>query len=185
MNIQTVGDKELVAKLSGGDAAAFGELARRHQDKILSLAYRFFGTWDLAEDIGQETFLRAWKAARRYTPKAKFTTWLCCIATNLCIDEQRRLMRAAKPWDHVEPESGEKRDSNSIEKQELVRIVQKAVMELSERQRLAVILHRYNGLSHSEISAATGWSKSAVESLLVRAYANLRNKLHKIKEFAE
>ncbi|UCC23700.1 MAG: helix-turn-helix domain-containing protein [Planctomycetota bacterium] len=58
-------------------------------------------------------------------------------------------------------------------------------MELSERQRLAIILHRYNGLSHSEISDVTGWSKSAVESLLVRAYANLRNKLNKIKDFAE
>ena len=174
-----------MAKLGVGDVTALGELARRHQGRILSLAYRFLGRWDLAEDIGQETFLRAWKAARQYTPKAKFTTWLCSIAINLCVDEHRRLMRAARSWEHLEPDSQVEWGCNSVEKQELVGMVQTAIMELSERQRLAVILHRYNGLSHSEISDVTGWSKSAVESLLVRAYANLRNKLNKIKDFAE
>jgi RNA polymerase sigma-70 factor (ECF subfamily) len=185
MSSETVGDKELMAKLGVGDVAALGELARRHQDRILSLAYRFLGRWDLAEDIGQETFLRAWKAARHYTPKAKFTTWLSSIAINLCVDEQRRLMRAARPWERLEVDSQVEWDCNGAEKQELVGIVRTAIMELSERQRLAVILHRYDGLSHSEISDVTGWSKSAVESLLVRAYANLRNKLDKIKDFAE
>ena len=87
MNSEKVGNEELMAKVHGGDMSALGELVSRHQDKVLSLAYRFFGRWDIAEDIGQETFLRVWKASQNYKPKAKFTTWLYSIAINLCIDK--------------------------------------------------------------------------------------------------
>ena len=174
-----------MAKVHGGDMSALGELVSRHQDKVLSLAYRFFGRWDIAEDIGQETFLRVWKASQNYKPKAKFTTWLYSIAINQCIDEHRKTIHKTIPLEQVVASLEAESDSDRIEREEVAKIVQKAIMELGERQRLAVILHRYDGLSHTEISEVTGWSKSAVESLIVRAYTNLRNKLHKSEDFTK
>jgi len=183
MNMEIIADEDLIAKVGQGDKAAFAELIRRHQDKILSLSYRFAGSWDSAEDIRQETFLRVWKASRHYKPKAKFTTWLYSIAINQCIDSHRKSNRRIIPLENVAANLEAESDCDCIEKKEIVEIIQKAILELGKRQRMALILHRYHGLSHIEIAKATGWSKSAVESLLVRAYANLRVKLCKIKDF--
>jgi len=185
MAIEKASDEKLMGSIASGDMSALGELARRHQGKVLALAYRILGRWEMAEDVGQETFLRVYKAAKRYKPRAKFTTWVYRIVVNLCIDEQRKLGNPVVPLEQVGADVAGKPEGNGLERKELAMIVQKAISELPERQRVAVILHRYDGLSHSEISEATGWSKSAVESLLVRAYANLRNKLCKIKDFTE
>ena len=181
----TESDAELMARLAQGDMSALGELAHRHQDRILELAFRTLGAWDLAEDIAQETFLRVYRAAKQYKPTAKFTTWLYRIVINLCLDEQRKRSKAGAS---LEPEIYEKlpvSNGSLVEKEELAASVRAAVQDLPERQRMAVILHRYNGLNHAEISEVTGWSQSAVESLLVRAYANLRGKLAKIKNLIE
>lgn len=185
MDSEKVGNEELMAKVRGGNMSALGELVSRHQDKVLSLAYRFFGRWDIAEDIRQETFLRVWRASQNYKPKARFTTWLYSIAINLCIDEYRKSIHKTIPLEQVMADLEAESDGDSIEREEAAKIVQKAIMGLGERQRLAVILHRYNGLSHTEISEVTGWSRSAVESLIVRAYTNLRNKLRKSEDFTK
>ena len=174
-------NSELMARLAKGDLEALGELAKRHQEKVLSLAYRFLGDWHKAEDVAQEAFLRVHKAARSYKPTAQFTTWMYRIVDNLCFDEQRKKSKARVSLDDVGSEMLVESESNAAERKEIAQLVRRAVMELPERQRLAVILHRYEGLSHGEIAEATGWSSSAVESLLVRAYANLRPKLRKIK----
>ncbi|TKJ36186.1 MAG: RNA polymerase [Planctomycetes bacterium B3_Pla] len=179
----TPNDTELMTRLAAGDMAALGDLARRHQDKILSLSYRVLGNWHRAEDVAQETFLRVHRAAKRYKPQAKFTTWLYRIVVNLCFDEQRKQAKAAAPLEDADPAAPAEPESNAAERKEVVELVKAAVGELPERQRMAVILHRYDGLSHGEISEVTGWSKSAVESLLVRGYANLREKLGKMKDF--
>ena len=178
-------DTELMIRLAEGDMAALGDIARKHQDKILSLSYRVLGDWHRAEDVAQETFLRVHRAAKNYKPKAKFTTWLYRIVVNLCFDEQRKQTKAIAPLENVDPVVLVKSDSNAAERKEVVKLVKTAVNELPERQRLAVILHRYDGLSHGEISEVTGWTQSAVESLLVRAYANLREKLDKMKDFVK
>ena len=102
---------------------------------------------------------------------------------NQCIDAHRKSNRQMIPLEHVVAGLEAESDCDCIEKKEIVEIIQKAILELGKRQRMTLILHRYHGLSHIEISKATGWSKSAVESLLVRAYANLRVKLCKIKDF--
>lgn len=174
-------DEELMARLGTGDMAGLGELANRHNEKIVSLAYRMVGRWDSAEDIGQEAFLRIYKASKHYKPKAKFTTWMYRIVVNLCIDSQRKRSIATIPFEHVHAELAWNEKEGSLQRNETINIVQKAIKTLNERQRMAVILHRYDGLSHAEISDVTGWSKSAVESLLVRAYANLRTKLKELK----
>ena len=179
-------DADLMARLGRGDMAALGELARRHQNRIFSVAYRILGDWHRAEDVTQEVFLRLHQAAEKYEPQARFTTWLYRIVYNLSIDHQRKLARDFSP---LESTSGEtEREASAAddvaEKTELARLVRDAVNSLSERQRHVVILHRYEGLSHAEISEVTGWSRSAVESLLVRAYENLRKKLVRHQNFA-
>ncbi len=178
-------DTELMTRLAAGDMAALGDIARRHQDKVLSLSYRVLGDWHRAEDVAQETFLRVHRAAKNYKPKAKFTTWLYRIVVNLCFDEQRKQAKTAAPLEDAALEVLAASDSNAAERKEVVELVKTAVNGLPERQRLAVILHRYDGLSHGEISEVTGWTQSAVESLLVRAYANLRENLGKMKDFVK
>ncbi len=178
-------DTELMTRLAAGDMAALGEIARRHQNKVLSLSYRVLRDWHRAEDVAQETFLRVYRAAKHYKPKAKLTTWLYRIVINLCFDEQRKQAKAATSLKDAGPAVLAESECNAAERKEVVELVKTAVNELPERQRLAVILHRYNGLGHAEIGEVTGWTNSAVESLLVRAYANLREKLDKMKYFVE
>jgi len=175
-------DAELMARLAAGDTAALGELAARHQDRVLSLSYRVLRDWDKAEDVAQEAFLRVYRSAKHYQPKALFTTWLYRIVVNLCFDEQRRNAKTAVPLEEMAPEAAAVSQENTAEKNELAELVQAAVDSLPERQRMAVILHRYDGLTHEQICEVTGWTPSATESLLVRAYANLREKLGKIKD---
>jgi RNA polymerase sigma-70 factor (ECF subfamily) len=178
-------DSELMARLAKGDMSALGDIVRRHQDRVLSLSYRVLGDWHRAEDVAQETFLRVYRAAKGYKPKAKFTTWLYRIVVNLCFDEQRKQGKTIVPLENANPAELAESDCNIAERKEVVESVKTAINELPERQRIAVILHRYDGLSHSEIAEVTGWTKSAVESLLVRSYANLREKLNKMKYFDE
>jgi RNA polymerase sigma-70 factor (ECF subfamily) len=178
-------DTELMARLAKGDMSALGDIVRKHQDKVLSLSYRVLGDWHRAEDVTQETFLRIHRAAKNYKPKARFTTWLYRIVINLCFDEQRKRAKAAAPLEDAAMAELAESDSNLAERKEVVESVKTAVNELPERQRLTLILHRYNGLSHAEIADVTGWTTSSVESLLVRAYANLREKLKKMKYFDE
>ena len=185
MTNNNLNDTELMTRLAEGDMSALGDLVRKHQDKVLSLSYRVLGDWHRAEDVTQETFLRIFRAAENYKPKATFTTWLYRIVINLCFDEQRRRAKAAVPLDDAAAAELAESDCNLAERKEVVKSVKTAVNELPERQRLALILHRYYGLSHTEIAEVTGWTKSAVESLLVRAYANLREKLKKMKYFGE
>lgn len=184
MSTDQASDVELMARLRQGDMASLGELASRHQGRVISLAYRLLGDWHRAEDVAQETFLRVREAASTYTPQAKFTTWLYRIAYNLSIDQQRRGHNDPASLEAVEAEPEDSGASASVEKGELAELVRKAVGRLPKRQRIAVVLHRYEGLSHTEICEVTGWSRSAVESLLVRAYENLRESLLKYQDFA-
>ena len=185
MTNDTPNDSQLMARLASGDMSALGELTRRHQRKVLELAFRTLGAWDLAEDVAQETFLRVYRAAKRYQPTAKFTTWLYRIVVNLCLDEKRKQAKAGASLEPAAHEQYSASNDNPVEKEEMTKLVRAAVQALPERQRLALVLHRYDGLNHAEISEVTGWTQSAVESLLVRAYANLRGKLAKIKNLLE
>lgn len=185
MVVEEVSDEELMARLGGGEMSALEQLARRHQDKVLSLAYRVLGRWDLAEDVAQETFLRVCTAAKRYKARGKFTSLLYRIVLNLCVDSQRKSRRTPLRLAEASAQIAEKDRDNPCEKEELSRAVKAAVDALPRRQRLAVVLHRYGGFSHRSISEITGWSESAVESLVVRAYANLRDKLGEMKNFLE
>ena len=170
-----------MACLGRGGMACLGELSRRHRERVRHLAYRLLGQWDDADDVAQEALLRVQRAAAAYQPTARFTTWLHRIVVNLCRDVQRRRARQAQRLDAVAPPVDDDA-TPALEADETARRVADAVAQLAPRQRTALILHRYEGLSHQQIAEVTGDSPAAVESLLVRAYARLRRELADLQE---
>lgn len=168
-------DHELMRRTAAGDHAAFAVLVRRHQARVLSLAYRLLGRWDAAEDVSAEAFVRVYDRARKYEPQARFTTWLYRIVANLCWDQRRRWSRALETL--LDWHDAGAAPTDPVERDETRRSVRRAIASLPDRQRLVILLHRFEGLDHREIAEITGWSASAVESCLVRAYARLRELL--------
>ena len=186
MKTEQTNEHELMIRLASGQMEALSEIVDRYQNQVLSIAYRFLNDWTKAEDVAQETFLRIYKSAGKYTPQARFTTWLYRIVVNLCLDEKRKQTKmpvSIEEASYTPPVDNS--EYNDAERKETIELVKKAINELPERQRLAVILHRYENLSYDQICEVTEWTKSAVESLLVRAYENLRKKLSKIENFKE
>lgn len=183
--------KNLMERVARGDKHAFETLIHLHHQPVMNFIYRFMGDLAEAEDLTQEVFLRAWKSAGTYKPDAKLTTWIFRIATNLCINKQRairirRWFSVSEPYQQ-EQQSDEPSiiDVGTIKttpedyliQSELSQHVRKALDALPTRQRLAVVLKIYDGLSYHEISQILGCSVSAVDSLLIRAKKNLRKKL--------
>jgi RNA polymerase sigma-70 factor (ECF subfamily) len=169
-------DQRLVELTAAGDRAAFRALVMRHQDRVRHLAWNLVRDPASADDVAQEVFLRMLDAADRYRPRAKFTTWLYRMTVNLCHDHHRRRRRIVSLGpSHASLPARSAGDP--LETAETVRRVRQAVDGLPRRQRTVLVLRRYEGLGHDEIAAVTGWSRSAVESLLVRAYRQLRRSL--------
>lgn len=144
---------------------------------MLSLARRMLGNRVDAEDVAQEVFLRVWTHAARWEPgRAQFGTWLHRVATNLCLDRLRR--HGTENIDSVpEPQSDAPNPHEELERQELARRVDLALQSLPPRQRAAVTLTHYQGLSNIEAAAILDVTVEAVESLLGRARRQLRTAL--------
>jgi len=172
-------DEQLVQAIGRGQTLALAELIQRHQRRALHLAYRSVGDWHLAEDVVQEAFLRVNRAAPRYKPEAQFSTWFHRIVVNLCMDELRRVRRQAKASVEslIPDDASTDRPDHAQEVAELQQAVHRALSHLNERERIAVILHRFEGQSHEQIADVMEASVAAVESLLVRAYRKLRQQL--------
>ncbi len=183
-------DEELMGRIARRDEQAFEILVRRHRTRILNLIYRTIGERGQAEDLTQELFLRVWRAAKDYRPKARFTTWAYRIAVNLCRDV---LKSAHHRQSFVYPYGGDDHTDENEEvlygsdgvrsPEELLLAAEKsrrifaALRNLPANQRMAVLLKKFDGLSYDEISRIMGCSPPAVESLLVRAKRTLREKL--------
>ena len=180
-------DVDLMRAFQKGDESAFSALIERHRNTVVNLAYRYVGNRQDAEDLAQEIFIKVYRARDRYQPAAKFTTWLYRVAVNASLNEVRNrkhrpTFRAASL--HATPDGEaalpavEDVDSVSpleaVEQSELHRDVRRAVDALPERQRLALLLNKFHGMSYEELAETFELSVQAVKSLLTRARQNVR-----------
>jgi len=173
------------------DAQAFQELVERYQNRLVSLMVHLVGRRDMAEDLTQDVFLRIYRARKRYVPGSKFSTWLYTISHNVASNALRSLARRREvnlAVRHDTDAGGNLLDAmalaasglmptRQLDKSELCEVVAQAVSALDERQRMAVLLNKFEHLSYEEIANVMQLSPSAVKSLLSRARANLRDVL--------
>jgi len=174
-------DEALMAAIAAGDRFAFAQLVERHLSRTIGLATRVMGSRADGEEIAQEAFARVWSHAGRWRPigsggNAQFTTWLYRIAVNLAIDRKRRPVFA--PIDDVDEPVDEADDGfKQIHRRQVSDAVTEAMTRLPERQRVALALCFFEGMSNIEAGKIMNLSVGAVESLLVRARRALRSDL--------
>ena len=178
-------DLELMLRVRDGDGASFDVLLHRYRRPIVSYFYRMVRDHGLAEDLAQEVFLRVYKSRERYQPEARFTTWLYRIATNLALNALRD--RRPEVSEAASDDSGGAILERFVDPQPTVeqrlmqgdraRLIRRAIAELPENQRAAVILHKYQEVGYRQIAGILRVSESAVKSLLFRAYETLRVRL--------
>jgi RNA polymerase sigma-70 factor, ECF subfamily len=185
-------DAEFMLRVKEGDDAAFDYLVSKYRRPLIGFMYRMTHNAATAEELAQEVFLRVYRSRTTYTADAKFSTWLYRIATNLAANHARDT-RHERPEvqvsiDEPDEESGttvDVADTRSNVEQDLVReerlmAIRKHIQALPERQRTAVIMHKYQNLDYKQIAEVLKLSESATKSLLFRAYETLRERL---KEF--
>lgn len=185
-------DVQLMMRTKAGDDAAFSQLVAGYQDRLLSIFYHMLRDQGAAEDLVQEVFLRIYRARLGYQPTAKFSTWVFRIANNVASNARRTIGRRREVSLNTQQGSGSvpvgvrkavMSDRSSllptrqVVKRETCEIVQSAVDTLNERQRMAVLLHKFEGMSYEDIAASMELSTEAVKSLLARARENLRGQL--------
>jgi RNA polymerase sigma-70 factor, ECF subfamily len=166
---------EWMRRTAKGDAVAFRALADAHLSKIMNYAYRLLHDRTEAEDVAQETFLRLWKDAGRYEPKARVTTWLHRIAHNLCIDRLRG--RREQPSETLDEERTSQEPGGLLDQKRVLIEVERALAALPERQRAAITLVHYQGLTNVEAAAVLEINVDALESLLARGRRTLKEML--------
>ncbi|MBI5204529.1 MAG: RNA polymerase sigma factor [Nitrospirae bacterium] len=181
-------DIQLMLRFQSGVESCFEQLVERHKNRVFNLAYRFLGSYQEAEDIAQEVFIKIYYAKNSYKPKAKFTTWLYIICKNTCLKE----LRKNKPntvsmddtfelsEDDVTPQIADPHTPSSLDSMlntERALFVKQAIDSLPANQKMALILYRYDQLSYEESAKVMGCSVKAVKSLLHRAKINLKERL--------
>ena len=171
-----------------GDEEAFAELVQRHRSAVVNLAYRYVSNRADAEDLAQEVFLRVHRARERYKPEAKFKTWLYRIAVNTSLNEIRNRKNrptfgaAALEGTGVDPDTAaaavpdesQPEPLATVENMEMKERVRAAVDSLPDRQRMALVLNKFHGLSYEELAETMEMTIPGIKSLLVRARANVR-----------
>ncbi|MDE3168831.1 MAG: sigma-70 family RNA polymerase sigma factor [Acidobacteriota bacterium] len=182
-------DVQLMMDVKAGDDESFDLLLRKYRSPLVNFLGRMVHDRATAEDLAQEVFLRVYRARKQYTPSAKFTTWLFRIATNLALNSvrdhrhQRMEVSIDAPKNDEDeslprelPARGMRIDERMIER-DRTEFIRRAVLALPEKQRAAVVLHKYEDLEYAEIANVLECSESALKSLLFRAYESLRVQL--------
>jgi RNA polymerase sigma-70 factor (ECF subfamily) len=169
-------ERELVRAGQRGDREAFDRLVERYQRSVYHLCYRYTGGHEDANDLAQETFLRAWRSIGRFRGDSAFSTWLYRIAVNACLNHRavRRLPTQEVTEALPDPSRGA---LSRVEGEEEAERVRGAIADLPEKQRATLILKVYHELSHEEVARALGSSVGTVKSNLFHALANLRRRL--------
>ena len=179
-------DESLMLRVGKGDRQAFDEIVRRYGSKMINLAYQITGDRDLAEDIGQETFFRAYRSAPRYREISKFSTWLYTIAINLCRNELRkRKFRIFSLEGMAEREEDEKtridvvddglKPDAELERKELGRMIREAIASLPEKFRTPLVLRDIQGLAYDEIGRILNLPEGTVKSRINRARLRVKD----------
>lgn len=191
---QTDPDVRLMLRVRDDDAGAFEEIVRRYQPRLIRLMQHLAPHANLAEDMAQETFLRVFRARHSYQPGAKFSTWLFTIAGNVARNAKRTQARRKESSETDTTRSAGNEDdgpsiaataldasglmpTRQVESDERARMVRAAVASLNERQRMALILSRFENMSYAEIADTMELSSKAVKSLLSRARVALKDAL--------
>ncbi|HXT60571.1 MAG TPA: sigma-70 family RNA polymerase sigma factor [Pirellulales bacterium] len=181
-------DVRLMLQVRDGSAAAFEELMVRYQVRLVTILEHLVGRCGQAEDLAQEVFLRVYRSRERYSPEAKFSTWLFTIANNVALNARRSKSRRREvnvepadssglggaPLDQMALAASGQMPARQLDKTEMRDVVRLAVGTLNERQRLAVLLSKFEEMSYADIAEAMEMSPQAVKSLLSRARENLR-----------
>jgi RNA polymerase sigma-70 factor (ECF subfamily) len=183
-------DVRLMLQVRADEPGAFEELIERYQNRVLGILFHVVGDRQDAEDLAQEVFMRIYRARRGYKPTAKFSTWLFTIANNLASNALRSKRRrqavsldgrdsgplGARPQEQLVADPNQAASGQFV-KNEVAQIVRDAVNKLNERQRVAVVLNKFEDMSYAEIGQIMGLTEKAVKSLLSRARTNLREML--------
>jgi RNA polymerase sigma-70 factor (ECF subfamily) len=169
------------------DAQAFAELVELYHHRLVTVMHHLVGNTEEAEDLAQEVFLRVFRGRKKYHPKAKFSTWLFTIANNLALNILRTRQRkptiplnlrdsgplGPRPAEQLVLDRADAPDDR-IQKREMADIVKQAIETLNERQRIAVVLNKFEDMNYAEIAEVMGLTTKGVKSLLSRARENLR-----------
>jgi len=178
-------------RVRDGDAAAFEELVARYQNRLLTVLEHLVQDRELAEDLTQDVFVRVFKARHRYEPEARFSTWLFTIANNVASNALRSRSRRREvgisegngadstplSLDQLAKAASGSLPTRALDKAEQAEMVRHAVASLSERQRMALLLAKFEGMSYQDIAQTMGLSVQAIKSLLSRARVNLKEML--------
>lgn len=187
-------DAEIMLQVREGDDSSFGFLVEKYRKPMLYFMFRMVRNQSIAEELAQEVFLRVYRSRHTYRAEAKFSTWLYRIATNLAVNHARdtKYERSAQTiyLDQPDAETGVSPDvadsaagaDDRLLRDERMRAIRQHVLALPERQRIAVVMHKYQGMDYKQIGETLKLSESATKSLLFRAYQALREKL---KNFVE
>lgn len=181
-------DVRLMLEVRDDNAAAFEQLVARYQDRLNNVLYHLVHNREWAEDLTQEVFLRVFRARKTYEPGARFSTWLYTIANNVASNSLRNRSRrkevavsstgssdsSALPLGELAIAKSALMPARRLDKLEMAEVVRVAMESLGERQRMALLLCKFENMSYQDISDAMGLSVKAVKSLLSRARVNLR-----------
>jgi len=180
-------DIQLMLDVKAGDESSFDLLLQKYRSPLVNFLYRMVRDTATAEDLAQEVFLRVYRARKQYSPSAKFTTWLFRIATNLALNSVRDnrhhqldvSLDAPVEEDQAPTElpARELRIDEYMVERDRSEFIRKTIAALPEKQRVAVLLHKYEEMDYGEIAKILDCSESALKSLLFRAYENLRVQL--------
>jgi RNA polymerase sigma-70 factor (ECF subfamily) len=179
-------DAELMLRVKDGDEASFAVLLEKHRTPVVHFLYRMVQNQGVAEELAQEVFLRVYRSRESYEASAKFTTWLFRIATHLALnvlrDGKNEKLQVRLDDESPDMPARQVSDGRPTVEQKLVyqvRLdeVRRAVATLPEKQRAAVLMHKYEEMEYSQIAKVLSCSESAVKSLLFRAYETLRARL--------
>jgi RNA polymerase sigma-70 factor (ECF subfamily) len=180
-------DVRLMLQVRDDVPGAFEELVEAYQHRLVAVMHHLVGNAEEAEDLAQEVFLRVYRARQRYRPRSKFSTWLFTIANNLALNALRARQRkpvvpldardsgplGPRPAEQLVADRGGA-PSQRLQQQELAAVVRQALDGLNERQRMAVLLNKFEDMNYAEIAEVMGLTTKAIKSLLNRARTNLR-----------